>query len=265
MNYDIPLELLQSPVTRTPLKLEGKSLVDASGNRFDCDTENGFWDFMPQSSPLYTSEEWNTFQTLISNFLISYSKDPKVNVSYEYRDDAAAFGRFCQFHGAVLDIGCGPHKVPSYISHNRPNGVTFYGVDVVPGEHPKQLVFARAMGEHLPFKNGAFNVSVSGTSLLHYINVKAGVEEALRVVSPGGYACIWIGVKSPSAPLPAVSPDWYKALGTPEGAENPFHFKRYEETEFEKILTACGVTILDKEIHLVDEWRRNVFYRLKKA
>jgi len=265
MNYEIPIELLQSPLGRTPLKADGHYLIDQAGSQFERNADGGFWDFMPRASPLYTASEWKTFQTLISNFLVSYAQAPKVNVSYEYRADASAFGRFCQFQGAVLDIGCGPHKVPSYISHNRSANVTFYGIDVVPGEHPKDLIFARAMGEHLPFKDGVFDVSVSGTSLLHYINVKAGLNEALRVVSPNGSACIWLGVKSPDAPKPSSSPRWYQSLAVPAGAENPFHFKRHNESDFEKIVEACGAKIAAKETHPIDAWRRNVFYRLKKA
>lgn len=263
--YNLPLNFFISPVTKQKLDADDEyTLSDKSGNRFKKNIKNGYWNFLPESSPLYSKEQWNTFQSLISNFVISYEKHPEVNVSYAIRNDALAFGEFCGYNGKVLDIGCGPHKIPSYIKYKRNEQAEYFGIDVLPGEHPKELNFVQAMGEHLPFRDSLFDVTVSGTSLLHYVDVKAGIKEALRVTKPEGYLCIWLGTKSKDAPKPKESPDWYKKLEVPEGAENPFHFKRWTEEDFEKIYAELSATIIKKEVLPADEWRNNVFYRIKK-
>ena len=263
--YDVPLKFFVSPLSKETLSSENEhSVIDRSGNRFEKNKEHGFWNFLPNKSPIYNDEQWSAFQSLISNFVISYNKHPEVNVSYAIRPDALAFGKFCNFQGKVLDIGCGPHKIPSYIKYNRNEKAEYFGIDVLPGEHPKELNFVQAMGEHLPFTNDLFDVTVSGTSLLHYVDVKAGIAEALRVTKPDGYLCIWLGTKSKDAPKPTESPEWYKKLKTPEGAENPFHYKRYTENDFETIYKELKAAVIDKEILPADEWRNNVFYRIKK-
>jgi ubiquinone/menaquinone biosynthesis C-methylase UbiE len=175
------------------------------------------------------------------------------------------FGEFCNYHGHILDIGCGPHEVPSYINFKRNEEATYYGIDVLVGQQPKALNFTQAMGEHLPFRDELFDIAISGTSILHYVNPKAGIEEALRVIKPTGYLCIWLGVKSEEAPPPETSPDWYEALETPEGAQNPFHYKRYSAEAFEEYIGECNADIVEKQLHKVDEWRNNVFYRIKRV
>ena len=264
--YTIPVEFFQSPVSHKPLTLKSENtLVDEDGNEFKMNPEFGFWNFIPsQRSPIYNETQWNSFKQLIDNFVISYNKHPEVNVSYAERQDALDFGDFCKYYGNVLDIGCGPHKIPSYIKFRKNPDATYYGIDVLEGEHPKDLNFAQAMGEHLPFKDNTFDITISGTSLLHFVDIKQGILEGLRVVKPDGYFCIWLGVKSKDAPKPKESPEWYSKLETPEGAENPFHYKRWTSEEFENIFKEVGAKLIEKEVHKIDEWRENVFFKLKK-
>ena len=73
-----------------------------------------------------------------------------------------------------------------------------------------------------------------------------------------------MGVKSKDAPKPKESPEWYSKLETPEGAENPFHYKRWTSEEFENIFKEVGAKLIEKEVHKIDEWRENVFFKLKK-
>jgi len=263
--YDIPLEYYLSPITKERLnKIDNSTLEDASGNRFQLNKDHGFWEFLPESSPIYSDDEWNSFKTLIDNFVISYNQDPSVNVSYDARPDALQFGEFCNYHGEILDIGCGPHKVPSYIKFKRNEEAKYYGIDILVGEQPKEHNFVQAMGEHLPYRDDLFDITISGTSILHYVSPVAGIKEALRVTKPDGYLCIWLGVKDEGAPKPAESPDWYQKLDTPEGAENPFHYKRYSTEVFDKMIADAGGEIIEREEHKVDEWRTNVFYKIRK-
>ena len=263
--YDIPLDFHVSPLTKEQLtKIDDSTLRDESGNEFKLNAEHGFWEFLPDRSPIYSDEEWKSFQTLIDNFVISYDRNPRVNVSYDERPDALQFGEFCNYHGHVLDIGCGPHKVPSYIKFKRNEEAKYYGIDILVGEQPKEHNFVQAMGEHLPYRNDLFDITISGTSILHYISPTTGIQEALRVTKPEGYLCIWLGVKSNDAPAPKESPEWYKNLDIPDGAENPFHYKRYSIEVFDKVIADAGGEIFEREEHQVDEWRTNVFYKVRK-
>jgi len=262
--YNIPLQFFVSPITKQELTLKDDStLIDKSGNIFKRNKEHGFWNFLPKRSPIYNDEQWNAFKKLIENFVISYNQHPEVNVSYDVRQDAFDFGDFCKYKGVVLDIGSGPHKVPSYIKYKRNPDAQYFGLDILEGEHPREYNFVQGMGEHLPFKDNLFDVTISGTSLLHYVDIKVGIAEALRVTKSEGYLCIWLGTKSKDTPKPKESPEWYKKLEVPEGAENPFHYKRYAESDFESIFAELKARVLDKEVHPVDEWRKNVFYRVR--
>lgn len=265
-DYTTSTEIFQSPVSGKPLMRRGHgSLVDEDGNVFKRHEQFGYWNFVPsQRSPIYNETQWKAFQKLIQNFLVSYENHPEVNVSYDARQDALDFGSFCKFNGLVLDIGCGPHKIPSYIKFRKNRDATYFGVDVLSGEHPKELNFVQAMGEHLPFKDNTFDTTVSGTSLLHYVDIKQGICEGLRVTKPSGQFCIWLGVKSKDAPPVKNSAPWFTKLQTPEGAENPFHYKRWSAGEFEQIFLDVGAELIEKENHWIDDWRENVFFRIKK-
>ena len=263
--YDIPLDFHVSPLTKEQLtKVDDSTLRDESGNEFKLNAEHGFWEFLPDRSPIYSDDEWNSFQTLIDNFVISYDRDPGVNVSYDERPDALQFGEFCNYHGDILDIGCGPHKVPSYIKFKRNEEAKYYGIDILVGEQPKEHNFVQAMGEHLPYRDNLFDITISGTSILHYVSPIAGIKEALRVTKPKGYLCIRLGVKSGEAPVPKESPEWYEKLDIPEGAVNPFHYNRYSEDVFDEIIKKGSGKIDEKQVHQVDEWRKNIFYRVIK-
>jgi len=263
--YTIPIDFFISPITKKKLTIKDEfTLTDEKGNIFYKNKEFGFWNFLPGRSPLYNDEQWNAFKKLIENFVVSYNQHPEANVSYDVRQDAFDFGDFCKYHGKVLDIGSGPHKVPSYIKYKRNPEAEYFGLDILEGEHPREYNFVQGMGEHLPFKDNLFDITISGTSLLHYVDIKAGIAEALRVTKSDGYLCIWLGTKSKDAPKPKESPEWYKKLEVPTGAENPFHYKRYVENDFESIFTELNAKVIDKEIHRADEWRNNIFYRLGK-
>ncbi len=91
--------------------------------------------------------------------------------------------------GTVLDIGCGPQPMPSYLD-GYPTAL-IAGIDPVPpkSKHPFQYVHGTA--EFLPWKNGDFNTVIAATSLDHVLLPDRVFEEIYRVLRPGGRFIIW--------------------------------------------------------------------------
>ena len=207
---------------------------------------------------------WKTWERLQDNGVISYNAAPEKNLGVGKRDDFLNFSKFCVFHGNVLDVGVGPQKCPTHIAYNTDPNVFFVGVDPLKGEHPKCFPFVQALGEYLPFKDGTFDQVLFVTTLDHFVDPVIALVEAKRVLKNKGEICIWIGEKSKDAPKPAVSPDWYKNLVVPENAEDPFHFKRFNIEEFKGYLQKAGLVIINEEVIVVDEWRKNCFYKVSK-
>ncbi len=261
---EIPLEFYVSPINKQPLILKSETiLTDEDGNEFHKNIENGFWNFVPEYSPLYSKEECDQWKKVIDNFLVSFEEDPEHNVSYAERDDALAFGEFCNYHGMVLDLGCGPHKVPSYLKYRRNPDADHYGLDPVIGEQPREYKFVQGVGEHVPFKEGLFDVTIYATSLLHFLDPRVGIKEALRVTKPDGYLSVWVGEKTKQEiEQPVVSNQWYDDLEVPEGAENPFHFKRFGADDFEGYINDCNLKIIEKEETEIEGWGKNIFYKV---
>ena len=74
-----------------------------------------------------------------------------------------------------------------------------------------------------------------------------------------------VGHKDPAAPAPPESPDWYRRLERPAGAEDVFHIKRLNADESEELFARVGLTVLEREDLPVDEYRSNHFFRLARA
>lgn len=264
--YNIPLDWYVSPISKKPLTLINENLLkDDDGNEFRREEKFGYWNFIPNSSPVYTEQEWESWKKLIENFMVSFENDPEHNVSYDVRDDALLFGEFCNYHGKVLDLGCGPHACPSYIKFKRNEEAEYYGLDPVPGAQPREYDFIQGIGEHVPFAEDIFDMTIYATSLLHFIDPRVGIREALRVTKPDGYLAVWVGEKTEQEiKKPVASNPWYDELEIPDGADNVFHYKRFSGLDFEKYVGDCGAKVLEKETHDVPGWGKNIFYKVQK-
>src|SRR6266496_6137403 len=129
--------------------------------------DNGVYDLTPLPPPdKEVLENWSLWEQLQENGSVSYTAEPENNLSVGTRDDAKAFGGFSNLSGLVLDIGCGPQKMPSY-------GLDFpgqlIGIDPLRGVLPKQFGFVQGIGEYLPFPPGTFDRVLFATSLDHML------------------------------------------------------------------------------------------------
>jgi SAM-dependent methyltransferase len=92
--------------------------------------------------------------------------------------------------GRVLDIGCGPQRVPIYLEDYPIEGL--YGIDPLsePIHHP--FHFFEGLAEFLPWADSQFNLVVAATSLDHVLLLDEVFSEVRRVLSPDGMFVVWV-------------------------------------------------------------------------
>jgi SAM-dependent methyltransferase len=96
----------------------------------------------------------------------------------------------------ILDLGSG---VGNFVVGCRKRGLRAYGVEPdrigqgssltslqIAGRRLDAGVFAAAVGEHLPFRNGTFDFIVLDQVIEHVADQKSVLAEALRVLKPAG-------------------------------------------------------------------------------
>jgi SAM-dependent methyltransferase len=221
------------------------------------------WDLTP-SRERWSSETWRSWEALQANGVVSYREDPERNIAVGEREDASAFARFSGLRGLVLDIGCGPQAWPAYFDEYE-EGTRFVGVDPLVGETEAGYTQLRALAEYLPLRSESFDRVLFATTLDHFVSPEAALAEAVRVVKSDGTIVAWVGHKDAAAPPPPESPDWYRRLERPAGAQDVFHVKRLDPDESEELFAKAGLTVLEREDLPVDEYRSNHFFRLART
>jgi SAM-dependent methyltransferase len=258
----LPSDWLVDPVTKNPPSFAGDVAHCDSGDYRHYAAE-GYWDFLPADLVGLFGEKARIWETLQRNGEASYLNDPERNLGVGPRADFLAFAEFSRFRGNVLDVGCGPQKLPTHMAASSGPDVFFCGIDPLVGDQPRGFAFVRGLGEYLPFRAALFDQVLFVTSLDHFLDPTPPLIEARRVLSPGGEVCVWIGEKDKNAPRPAASPDWYRRLEVPGDAQDAFHYRRFGIEDFERFVAGAGLAIADRRVTEVDQWRRNVFFRLR--
>lgn len=259
--HSIPIEYFQCPETGEPL-LQTNSGLKSSATEYIKDPVSDFYDMTPTNRDFYPVETWDVWNQLQDNGMVSYEAEPMNNLAVGPRQDVQDFCQFCELDGLILDVGCGPQKHPATLDALSDSS-TLIGLDPLVGQQPRDFAYVKGIGERLPFRNKLFDRVMFVTSLDHFISPKLAIIEAKRVVSTNGYICIWIGEKTKDAPRPKVSKSWYENLRVPEGAEDPFHYKRLTSTELVGCFSETGLDIVEQKIIELDEYRRNVFFKLR--
>jgi SAM-dependent methyltransferase len=148
-----------------------------------------------------------------------YEDNPLNSLSIDAHPGAAAFGKFLAPFalGHVLDVGCGPQRLPSYFSGLDIRRLA--GIDPLQGE-PKEFEFVRGFAEFLPWPDAEFDTIVCATSLDHVLSLDRALEEFRRVLRPGGSIAVWVGFVAGAQP--------YDPVGNPVALDafHMFHFDR---------------------------------------
>jgi ubiquinone/menaquinone biosynthesis C-methylase UbiE len=89
----------------------------------------------------------------------------------------------------VLDIGCGPGAA---LENARRLGAEVYGVDPSPSmvaraaRRVPEATVVEGSAERLPFPDGTFSHVLAISTFHHWASQEAGIDEAHRVLAPGG-------------------------------------------------------------------------------
>lgn len=188
-------------------------------------------DFIPYERARKELPAWKTWEQLQENGLWSYRERPEANLSVPDRRDVTAFRRFAALSGRVLDVGCGPGRRPAYV----PDDIDLFGIDPFEPEDP-DFYYLKAICEYLPFKDNTFDAVVFGTSFDHVLDVGQSLRECKRVLRSGGRVLLWEGRH--------LKPRTEFTLPVPEGAEDPFHLKKYNVDEIIEQFEAAGLHVV---------------------
>lgn len=255
-------EILACPVPscRTPLDLAGRSDLRCRGCGEVYRRGSHVIDLTPASWRDWLPA-WKTWEHLQANGLVSYTEDPEHNLGVGPRADCTTFGEFCRFDGRVLDVGCGPQPRPAYFTGHTAR-TRFVGIDPLASDEPAEFTRIRGLGEYLPFRDDVFDQVIYATSLDHLLDTVGSLREATRVCSSRGTIMIWSGERRSGAPAAVESPGWYRGLEVPDGADDPFHLRRFPEEELIALITAAGLVVEEHRRTEIDPWRINHFYRM---
>ena len=126
---------LVCPLTKSELEISEKVARARDGSLYERVANGDYWDFLPEIE----GTDWDVWNHLQANGQVSYREDPVNNLGVGERDDFKAFADFCQFHGLVLDVGCGPQKCPTHMGVRPVEETTFVGIDPLADEQPRDF------------------------------------------------------------------------------------------------------------------------------
>lgn len=185
--------LLSSPDEQQLLYLENDTTLTCGDRRYPIHSGN------PVLYPARVMDEWQNgnlkldyyCDSLLQYVLLSQIKQQgdaairapqgsKPVEKHQYR-----LKNFCRgFSGLVLDVGC---DSPMHSIQLLPSECEYVGIDPYLGEGGFRIV---GLGQVLPFTGSVFDHILFNTSLDHMLCYHTAIEEAARVLKPGGLVTI---------------------------------------------------------------------------
>lgn len=161
------------------------------------------WKKLERQYPKVFEKFKNVFEAGEKNYL----DDPVGRLSIDDHSEAQKFKNFISpyIKGRVLDIGCGPQPKPSYLANIENSQIS--GLDPIAPKKKHPFDFVQGFGEYLPWAAKSFSSVVLATTLDHYCDLDAGLDEIMRVLKPGGYLLAWITETEGAPAYHAADPD----------------------------------------------------------
>jgi SAM-dependent methyltransferase len=152
-------------------------------------------------------EKYLRNKVLNNNADLVYSRVSGGSLSTDDREDVRAFSRFVAMHaraGVVLDVGCGPLRLPAYLRRLKEAGSEIIGLDPM---DLSDFDGFRIVGnsEYIPLPSRSVDTIIFATSLDHVVDLEATIKEAKRVVTENGVVIVWMGDQSRP---------WWRRLGS---------------------------------------------------
>jgi SAM-dependent methyltransferase len=193
----VPLEVLRCPLCRSAFDREAESLQCVGCSRRFAQSAQGWVDLLPAEIWNPVRAGWAERQSAMEAGYRDLVADPAHTV-LAYNSDFGPYRDLLLWRtGRLLDLGGGN----GLLRHFLPEGIEYIVAEPnlwwlseawqpFAGAFPClgiPLAFVRAVGEALPFADGAFDHVVSFWSLNHTADPEAVVNAAHRVLRPGGH------------------------------------------------------------------------------
>lgn len=133
-------------------------------------------------------------KVLNNNADLVYGRVAGGSLSTDDREDVRAFSEFVAAHarsGTVLDVGCGPLRLPAYLERLKAAGAEIIGLDPIDSSDFDGF---RVVGssEFIPLPAASVGTVIFATSLDHVVDLGKTLSEARRVIRPGGVLIVWM-------------------------------------------------------------------------
>ena len=117
-----------------------------------------------------------------------------------------AFRQFLSLHirGHVLDIGCGPQELPSYLAGHQIDRLA--GIDPLPRSSKADFEFVQGFAECLPWPTDEFDTITVATSLDHVLSLDMALSEIKRVLRADGTLVMWVSFIAGAQPYDPLDP-----------------------------------------------------------
>ena len=193
---------------------------DQFGSRSAAVIKPSEFDFLEQREALRKRAPKN-FESWLTAFHAGadeYARNAKDSLSVGAHPAAMAFRMFLNFHarGRLLDIGCGPQAIPTYLEDYPLDQIA--AIDPLAGDVAHKFVFAQSHAEFLPWPDESFETVVAATSIDHVYLLDVAIAEFARIMPRGGRLLVWTGLFAQTSKY-----DPYSSKIVPEDAYHLFH------------------------------------------